>query len=415
MSKPKESLIQYLWMQKKIPGRGLCTTSGKKLEIIHYGQINTLGGPDIFQAKLRIDETLWVGNVEFHVNGSDWYKHNHDTDSAYNNVILHVVLNDDRQVAVKNEMIETFVVPPSLVNYHSEKFSPFLSSNFESGLPCASALNEIPEFHLESWKLRLLIDRWEDKLKDNAPKTDVFNYCWSMIMVTFGVKYNKIPMRMIANSINFKELVNLSSHELDNLFLKLSQLEMPISIEENQNMQMEIPVEINTKQIKLEWKFGGIRPANQPIIKLMQFSSFFYLAKDKLVDAMLNLDFKSILRITEEVKIHSYWETHSAYNKQCKERKLNLGRSFQNHLKINALYPLAFHLNKNLNGLDISEKILDNYRNSLKETNRILSFMEQNGFENRNGMDSQSLLQLYNNYCQSKNCLNCGIGAKILK
>ncbi len=407
---PPESVIQFLWMQKKIPAIGLSTISGAKIQILDYGQLNTLGGPDIFQGRIKIDDTVWVGNIEFHSKASEWYQHGHHLDSAYNNVILHVVFENDKQVIVNDVELETLIVPPSIWKQYDDH--DLLKNRNQFQLPCSRFLNSIPQIHLEQWKTRLLIDRIESKLKEvNA--SDIYNFSWSMIMIAFGIKYNKLPMKMMANSIDFRQLNSMTKGQLDHFFLRSSQLELPISIDEFSDIQFEIPVE-SKDRITLEWKFGGIRPLNQPIIKLMQFSSFFFLVRNELMNLLRDLNFKELIRCLDRIEIHSYWETHSSYNKKCKPRNLKLGRSFRNHLLLNAFLPLSFHLNQNLHKNDVSSDILDYYAKIPKERNRITNFMQDNGFSNENGFDSQSLIHLNNYYCQSKKCLSCGIGVKIL-
>lgn len=415
MQKPKESLVQFLWTQKKIPSHGLKTVSDKEIEVIDLGQINTLGGPDVFQAKIKIDGTLWIGNVEFHVNSSDWYRHGHQEDPAYRNVILHVVINFDKSVFIQDSELETLVIPPSLIKQYAKKIEGRTEvEQLKGKLPCANLLHTIPDFHLDSWKLNLLIDRWEKKLQEVGSQKDVYNFSWIMIMMAFGVKYNKLPMKMIAQSIDFKELKELPKNELDTIFLKLSQLKMPIAINERNYVQYEIPIETDF-ELQLDWKFGGIRPMSQPIIKLMQFSSFFSMTKEEMVDLIIDLDIKKIKKRLSEVKIHSYWENHSSYNKKVKNRKVVLGSSFKKHFLINTVFPLSFHLNKNLKNKDVSDEIIQYYENLPKENNRILSFMEENGFKNASSLDSQSLIHLKNNFCEKKKCLNCRIGIQIIQ
>jgi hypothetical protein len=412
MNTPPESFIHYLWVKKLIPSFGLFTENDEKIEILNYGELNKVSGPDIFNAKLKIGDTIWVGNVEIHVHSSDWYKHKHDVDSAYNNVILHVVFNDDKPVLLQNKQIETLVLPKEFCKFHFKKFKNFLKQK-SGALPCSSFLNEIPSVYIENWKTKLLSDRIQRKLEIGGHANDIINYTWRIVMINFGMKYNNNPMKVIALATDFREFESKQKHEIDNYFLGLSNLGFPISMNEFNNMQTKINVPLNLK-VSPEWKFGGIRPANQPIIKLMQFSSFLSLTQGKLLEWILAADFKQIDSALEKVQIHSYWETHSSFYKKIKPRSLSLGESFKTHLKINAFLPLFLHLNKKLRNKDVAEEVFEFYDLLPKESNRIVNSMEEYGFQNKNSFDSQSLLQLNNYYCQSKKCLNCAIGNKII-
>lgn len=411
---PPESFIQFLWMNKIIPAIGLKNNSGENIQILNFGQLNKIAGPDIFNARVKIGETLWNGNVEFHTKSSEWYNHKHHLDKAYDNVILHVVLEDDKPVELNGNLLDTLTVPPSIVQEYLHKIDKEIVSNPKVNLPCSKLLAEIPSVYIENWKTRLLLDRIEKKLSEFDSKLDIQNYTWATIFSAFGVKYNKVPMQQLATQIDFRELYSYSKIELDNYFMKISQLELPISINSNNLIQTEIP-QGKTGQMNIEWKFGGIRPANQPIVKLMQFSSFFFLTKENIVNLLIKLDFNKILNHIDQISIHTYWETHSAFNRKCKSRKLIPGKSFKNHLLLNAFYPLGFILNKRMNKTEVSDHIVECYEKTTKEKNRIVKFMVENGFENKNGFDSQALIHLNHYYCQNKRCLNCEIGIRIIK
>jgi len=190
-------------MKKLIPAIGLNTVSGKSIKILNYGELNTIGGPDIFNCKIKIGDTIWAGNVEIHVNASDWIKHNHQVDEAYNSVILHVVFNNDKPVYIDKVELETLELPKELCSRYLEKFESAFKSMSSDRLPCSSILEQLPNIIVENWKTRLLTERLESKLNTQTSKTDVVNFVWNIIMGSFGLKYNKNPMNLIAESIDF--------------------------------------------------------------------------------------------------------------------------------------------------------------------------------------------------------------------
>lgn len=413
MKTPPESFIHQLWMKKLVPAIGLQTVSGKKIEILKYGELNTIGGPDIFNSQIKIGETIWAGNIEIHINSSDWNRHNHHNDPAYDSVILHVVYNHDHQVQVQNAELETLELPKELCHRYYDKFEQKLQIRTDDYLPCSGLLDQVPDFILENWKTNLISERIEKKLEAHNSNLDIYNFCWSFMMKSFGMKYNQDPMMLISESIDFRELKSKKKSEIDNTFLRLSGLDLPISVNAFNNLQVEILSFVKPK-VKPNWNFGGIRPNNQPIIKLMQFSSFFFLGKNKVIDLIIEGDFRSIRFLMKDVQVHSYWETHSSFHKKCKPRKLVLGDVFWNHMMLNAFLPLYFHLNAKLHGKDVTDKLFEQFESLPKEKNRITTKMMDNGFSNNNGFDSQSLIQLYNCYCQAKKCLNCAVGNKII-
>ena len=106
--------MQYVWQHRLWMAQAMFTVDGRKVQVIDPGRLNTDAGPDFFNAKVKIDGEMWVGNIEIHVRASDWFRHHHDIDKAYDNVILHVVEKDDMPVRRSNgEVIPQLCMPCS--------------------------------------------------------------------------------------------------------------------------------------------------------------------------------------------------------------------------------------------------------------------------------------------------------------
>ncbi len=407
----KEELLHFIWQSKLLFHKPLRTTEGETISIVNHGLHNTNAGPDFFNAKIYIGNTLWAGNIEMHIAASEWEKHAHQKDAAYNNVILHVVYINDKPVYNSNgEAIPTLVlrslIPTSLLQRYES-----LQQHKHRHIACEKIIHLPDAIHLQHWLQRLLVERLEQKcdyIKDILVKT---HHHWeqSFYIITaryFGMKTNALPFEQLANML---PLTVLAKHKnnLDDilaLVLGVSGLldKMGEPYQHLHNRFLHLQNKYKLKQLdKSIWKFARTRPANFPSIRLLQFAAFIYQSSH-LLSKVLECE-----NIAELIKLY---KTQTEYQGQ----KIALGAAAIDLLLINSVLPFVFVYGKIQHEEHLCEKALNWYEGLPSEKNAITRLFAQLGFTSKNAADSQAFIQLKNEYCAMLNCLNCSIGQQSL-
>jgi hypothetical protein len=422
----KEDLIQFLWEQKFFAGKELTCTEGQRLYVSHTGTKNTDAGPDFFNARLKINDLEWAGNVEIHVKTSDWYRHKHQNDKRYENVILHVVYEDD--VALKDKdgkLLPTLeikkLLPPSLVAKHNELMQK------QSLIPCQNVLVKPNEMKLNLWLERVLIERLEKKtdyINELLRKSENnFEQCFYQITARyFGQKINAQAFEMLSQNLPLlviaKHKNNLSQIEALVLgtagFFESQFDDEYINFLKKEYMYLKHKYNLQSLD-KSIWKFARTRPANFPTVRLLQFALFIYqnsqllskiIKAEKLHDIIPFFKLKFNHKINLDV-LHNNGQMMS-------ERAFNLGESTIESIIINAVIPMLFAYGKIQNLPEISDKSLDWLQQVPAEQNSITKMWESFGLKAENAWQSQALIEQKNNYCGKLQCLRCIIGKEIL-
>lgn len=418
----KEEFLHYLWKYKLYTRENLKTYSGESVEILNHGTHNFDSGPDFFNAKIKIDNTIWAGNVEVHINSSDWFVHHHDTDKAYDNVILQVVLNHDKEVYRTNgQEIQTLEL----------KFDKELYSNYknliekETWIPCQDEIQLIDSFKMNSWLEKLSIERLEQKSNaineilqqvDNSWET-AFYY---QLARNFGFKLNSDPFEMLAKSLP----INCLAKHSDNLFqieaLLFGQagfLEDDNGDDYYLNLRKEyqfLKIKFKLKSIEKHlWKFLRTRPGNFPTIRIAQFAQLIYKSKSlfsKIIEIKNIDDYYDLLNS----KTSEYWNTHYIFNKESVFKSKSLGKSAIDIILINTVVPFLFVYGRSKGQYEIQEKAISLLEKIKAEKNTIISNWGDLNVKAKNAFDTQALIQLKNNYCNEKKCLNCPIGNTLI-
>jgi len=424
MSFPEE-FLHYLWKFCLLKKQKFKTTSGDDLDIINVGLHNNHAGPDFESAKIRIGDTLWAGNVEIHIRSSDWNRHQHQFDPAYDNVILHVVSEHDQKI-IRNDGTE---IPVFEVK---DLIPPEIAQNYDSlmaglnWIPCEKHLSGIDPFFLKNWLSRILVERLEERSIQVKELLKEYKGSWDdafyiTLARNFGFKTNALPFEMMARS--------LPHHLLGKYKDRAVQIEALIFGQAgflNENMNEEYPRLIMHEYSFLRkkhdlipvdtylWKYMRLRPRNFPTLRLAQFAALI-IKSSHLFSRILNEnDNKVIIKMFSELPLNSYWETHYRFGLKCHQVKSTLGNDSIDNILINtvAVFSFAFGLlqgkNKQMNkGLNILEKLNP-------ESNAVIRRFIELGFIPENAGHTQALLQLKKSYCDQKKCLSCGIGIKIL-
>lgn len=423
----REDLLHFIWKYKKLQLTDLVTSNDESVVLIDVGLHNHLSGPDFFYAKVNIDGRLWVGNVEIHIKSSDWYAHRHEEDVKYDNVILHVVWEDDASVFRKDgSEIPTL----ELKNYIPKKLLLAYQNLFDKKQKtfnnCEKDIAHVDAFIFQNWLERLYFERLERKsefvlalLKDS--KNNWEQVLFALLLKNFGLKINGEAFLSLSNALDFSVIRKLQSDvsQLESVFFGMSNLLEDETVLDNYYIQLKKEYQYvkNKFDLKddgvLKPEFFKLRPPNFPTIRLSQLANL-YTTQQNLFDKVINANSVEELYLLFDVCASEYWNDHFTFGKSTKKRTKKLTKKFIDLLIINSILPLKFCYSQQL-GNDINEDILKIISKIKKEDNSIISNFKVLEVIPKNAKDSQAILQLYNEYCTKNRCLECAIGTELLK
>jgi hypothetical protein len=461
-----ERLLQFIWQFQYFNKADLTTTTGEPVQILFAGQYNTNQGPDFSDAKIKIDNTTWAGTVELHVKTSDWKKHNHQSDKNYNNVVLHVVWEDDggRNSVPAKKTEQSSVIPggrnsvPAISTEQSsvvpggrnsvpatkteqssvvpvielkDRVSKILLQryeelmNAESFIPCEKSIHTVRDITWKSWKDRLLVERLLRKSKIVETHLQQNNYHWEetfwwLLAKNFGMKVNASVFEAVAKSVSINILAKHKGqiHQIEAVLLgQAGLLEATFEEDYPKLLQREY------KFLKEKYKFNAIhqpvhflrmRPGNFPTIRLAQLAALITESAhlfSKIKEA------KTAKQVKEwfDVTANDYWHYHYRFDEESAYKKKKIGESMTDNIIINTVAPVLFAYGNYHNENKYKEKALQWLEETATEKNTITKGFQQLKIENKNAFDSQALIELKNEYCSKKRCLECGVGNAILK
>lgn len=416
-----ERLLQYIWQFQYFNNRNLQTSQGESLQIMYNGTYNTNQGPDFLNAKIKTGNTTWAGSIEMHINASDWKTHQHSTDKNYTNVILHVVWNnDDKELNLPFPTLELQQhVSSLLINRYEELMQ---SAQF---IPCQPHIKNIPELVLTSWKERLLVERLQKRslyienllLKNNQHWEETF---WWMLARNFGIKINSDSFERIAQSIPVNILAKHKNQiqQLEALLLGQAALLDKIFEDDYPNMLRQ---EYNFLQKKYGLRkahaplyFLRMRPANFPTVRLAQLAILIQQSHHLLSFIKEATSIKEVQALLD-VTANDYWHYHYIFDEATLFKKKKLGNQMIQNICINTIIPFLYAYGY-LNGNDSYKlKALQWMDDLTAEKNAITKGFELMGLQNKSAYDSQALIQLKNEYCNYKHCLQCAVGNQLMK
>lgn len=417
-----EQLLHYIWQQKRFLAFPQSTTDGRPVEVIDTGRLNTDGGPDFFNAKIRIGDTLWAGNVEIHVRSSDWHRHGHDKDRAYDNVILHVVKEADCAVY----RTDGKAIPQCELRYPepiAEKFRQWQQQ--PQRIACADELGKVPGIVISSWKNALLVERLEQKTGFITGMLEQNKGFWEEAFYVglarnFGFHVNGQAFELLARSL---PVACLGKHR-DDLFqleaLLFGQSGLLSGETDEYACRLQKEYAFLGHKFGLQpldgslWKMLRLRPVNFPHVRIAQFAALVHRS-DKLFSRILETDTVPALQKLFDVQAAAYWDTHYRFGKATRLQPKHLGVSAVNTLLINTVVPFVFAYGKSKNNFTLQEKAVDLLSQIPAEQNSQINRWRELGLKVENAFDSQALLQLRQQYCNEKKCLHCRIAHKILE
>ncbi len=419
-----ETILKYAWKFRCFNKAQLFTTDGQEVLVLKPGTENADAGPDFFMAELRIGDTRWVGNVEIHVRSSDWELHKHQHDNSYNNVILHVVYEHNREIEVAGKNVATL----QLKDYLSEEFlSQFsnLSAGTFSSIPCERSLIDVAEIHKGSLMNRMLVERLIQKTEQlkflyDANQQDLLGTFYQWLLIGFGQKVNKEAFHQLSQRLPLVLVKKYAAkpEQLEALVFGVSGL-LPSHHNEEYVQTLIRNFHFLKEKHKLEplpketWKFLRMRPSNFPSLRLAQLSQLLII-KPLLVDFFSEPLTIEDLEVQFAINLDPFWSKHFSFEESSVEREKPMGQDFIRHLLLNVLIPFRFFRGQ-LIGENTVEELEELYMKLEPENNLITRKMVNAGFKNEHSAHSQALIQLHNLYCDPKKCLLCSIGYQILR
>lgn len=428
-----EQLLHYVWKHKMFPLETLKTTDDNIVEVVDPGLHNTNAGPDFFNAKVKINGTLWVGNIEIHDKASDWYVHNHHLDANYDNVILHVVERVDREVLnhLGNKLQQLELHIPDYVSEHYKEL--LVIDRYPA---CYKIIPSLTKLMVHSWMAALQTERLEQKTKAIQKRVELCNGSWeAAYFVTmarnYGFGINGDAFEQWALNIP----LNAVAHHRDNLFqieaLFLGQAGLlePEAIPERyqqdalnegmfsklRNEYLYLAHKFNLKPINYKiWKFLRLRPQNFPHIRISQLANLYYQNKASLSELIECKDVKEAGELLR-TSVTPYWETHYTFGASSTKNEKNLSPFSLNLLLINTVIPIFFAYGRHKSDDSLVDKAFEFLEQLKAENNHIVRMWKECGLTVDNAGDSQALIQLKKEYCDKKDCLRCRIGYEYLK
>ncbi len=423
----KEDLLHFIWKYRKVKSVDLFGSKNEPIVVIDTGSHNHLAGPDFFNAQVSIDGQLWAGNVEIHLKSSDWYAHNHERDTNYNNVILHVVWEDDGAV-FRSDSSE--IPTLELRNYIPENLLDAYQNLFDkkstSFINCEKSIAHTDSFFFENWLERLYFERLERKSKFvlellRKSKNDWEQVLFALLLKNFGLKINGDSFLSLARALEFSTLRKLQTSPLylESVFFGMAHLLDHDNIRDDYYLKLKNEYAHLSNKFNLRAEgvqkpeFFKLRPPNFPTIRLSQLANL-YANRQNLFSAVIYASDLTELYAIFDVSASAYWNEHFTFGKTSKKSVKRLTKKFIDLLIINSILPLKFCYARHL-GKEAEEEIIPIISQIKKEENSIITNFNKQGVEVKNAEHSQAILQLYTEYCTQNRCLQCAVGSILLQ
>lgn len=416
--------MQYVWQHRLWPRTHLRTVDGRPVQIIDPGRLNTDAGPDFFNAKVSIGGHTWAGDIEIHVRASDWHRHGHDGDPAYDSVILHVVDRDDTAICRSNGEVIPQLQMACTPDFH-QRYS-LLVDRADRDLPCTSAIASMEPVHIRSWIDALSFERLYEKAENINARLDRLNRNWDAaayvtIARSLGFGVNGDPFERLAMMV---PLGFLAKHR-DNLFtleailLGQSGLLDPVETYDPYLTQLKKEYEYMAHKFGLRkteplgWKMSRMRPANFPHRRIAMLAALINRTTRPM---SILLDIASIEQATEifSLPFTGYWNDHFSFGAPSSKASATLSRGSVISLMINAVIPLQFAFGQSRDDRAMTDRALDLLHSLPAEQNSIVSLFRDAGLPVNSAFASQAVIQLRRAYCQAHKCLYCRIGHRSL-
>ena len=423
----KEEFLHYIWKYCLYNEDSLFDNDGNKIIVINPGEYNRDSGPDFFNARINIAGTEWAGNVEIHTRSSHFDNHGHNRDHAFDNVILHIVIENDKKIfnAIGNELLTVEITfNPALY----EKYLNLV--NYPSVIACQNDVLNLDNFYIRHWLNALVIERLQEKsvaiLKILSETGNDWEETFYKILTRyFGFRVNTEPFEMLATALPFKIIRKHADNRFQIeslLFGTAGMLDEGLfkeAVADDYFRELIKEYKILSSKYSLRplhgwiWKFSRLRPVNFPTIRISQLSAMFSVTGGLFASTMEAADIKQIKEMFQ-VSASEYWDNHYIFGKKSRKSSKNTGSQASDILLINAVIPAIFVYGHYRDHPDICEKALSFLENINAEENSVIDEWKTIGIEPESALFSQALIQLRNEYCKKRKCLECRIGSKLI-
>ena len=419
-----EKLMQYVWKHRLWRSEDMVTNTGKKVRVVDPGLLNTDAGPDFFNAKIEIDGHMWVGNVEMHYRATDWKRHRHDSDKAYDSVILHVVAKDDAPVRRTNgELIPQLVLEVS--PQFNADYASLVGATIE--VPCATKIKQVPHLTIVEWVEGLAFERLHGKVERIHQLLDSFNGSWEDVCYVtlarnFGFGINNDAFERLARRTPLRLLGKHSDSVLQIEALLFGQAGMldaqkPGMDSYYNQLCTEYAFLSNKFQLtpmeKESWKLFRIRPQNFPYRRISMLAQFIE-GGFRMMNRILEAEGEKEMRALFEVELSGYWTKHYTFGKPNERATATLSRSSIDIILINTVAPLLYAYGELTGNYEMTDKAIKLLEDLRAENNSIVSHFVAYGIDCPDALTSQALVQLKREYCDARKCIYCKIGHHLL-
>ncbi len=416
--------MQFIWQGRFMSNGPYYTSDGNRLEVYFPGTHNFNQGPDFLNARIKIGATEWAGNIELHIHASDWYKHKHEQDLNFRNIILHIVwINDQEIVDHLCKPIHCFCIQPYVSQILLQRYRNLMLGN-AFAKPCHSYLPAMKQIQWLSWKERLVMERLEKRSKKiiqyyREATQDWETVTWWVLAANMGLKVNEALFESVARTISLKVLANHRNqiHQLECLLMGQANL-LNQHFEEHYPRLLQKEYAYLKKKYQLQQAIGQpaflrMRPASFPSIRLAQLASILQ-RKDHFFDFFKNAELIVLIKEMLIVSPNDYWIYHYQLDHPSSYHKKQLGNSMTNSILINTVIPLIYTYGLIMKENSYQEKALNWLLEIRAEQNRYTKEWVGYQIPNHSAFDSQALIELSNAYCMEKRCLECAVGNAIL-
>jgi hypothetical protein len=421
----KEELLHHIWKYGLFDQRSLKTDSGEPVSILKPGEHNRDRGPDFVNARIKIGDTTWAGNIEIHITSDDWYRHFHQRDSFYDNTLLHVVYEHNASVKRTDGSIIPVIELKELVDRELEiRYEELMAE--KAWVPCQAHLATVDELSVHAWLDRVLVERLEEKCEAHRSVLEKNAYNWEetfyqLLARNFGFKVNSGPFEMLAMSLPLG-ILEKHRHKLAEvealLFGQAGLLNGKFKDNYPQQLQREykyLSASYNLKPIEGKiWKFLRLRPANFPTVRIAQFAQLICRSQKLFSGVIEQAASLTAMKTFFSLSVSGYWNAHYVFGKKHAPISKNMGASAVDNIIINTIVPLLFLYGRE-NGLQsYCDRAADLLSRIPPENNSVINNWKTVGVRAISADVSQALLKLKTSYCDKKQCLSCGIGNAIL-
>ncbi|MFZ6012354.1 MAG: DUF2851 family protein [Bacteroidota bacterium] len=423
----QESFLHYVWQFQYFNKTDLRTTTGEEVMVFNPGCRNDHAGPDFFNARVRVGELEWIGNVEIHVRASEWLDHCHDSDPAYENVILHVVWKRDKDIHRSDRSMLPTVeltgrLEPDLVFRYKR-----LVNNPEK-IPCSKSIHKVPYLVRLSMLDKAALIRLQGKAKKveallDRNRNDWEETCYQMLGRNFGFKVNAEPFQQLTQSLPYKVLMKHANRpfQIEALlfgqagFLEPEKGDDYYQLIRREHQLLARKYGILDKRLSTaQWKFLRLRPANFPTIRLAQLAALMAERKNLFSNIIMAETYATLKKVFV-VSQSEYWRKHYQFSKKSKEDVAGLGDISIENVIINTAIPLMAAVARARDEQVFMDKAVSFLQEASGERNSITRIWLELGLKNESAFDSQALTELYNGFCMKRRCLDCTIGSSLLR